>query len=302
MKKFPILIALSLLAWSVAPSLGTPLLRYEFDEAGSTQSSTGSSSLALTVLNYDNIATNYITNTPVQRAGAKNGNALNLTSSNVDSGVPSDKTARGGAQAFLSNSNAAFLRGDLGSFTISAWVLNAQPRDAVSVDRRIFSLRNAAGDQIVDFRLYNPTGTKNILYLGLTGSEGSKTLTAPSVTVPGNNQEWFFISITYDASTGLVNFYAGGEGGTLSTASASNVGVAGVNTLLTNATLLGVGNVGYQHARRLDGYLSDVRFYDEALSAEEIGNLYAIPEPGTAMILGAGVLIVCLRRWKGLGQ
>lgn len=277
---------------------GSPILQYEFNKAGSVQTSSGSSSLALTQLNYSGAATDYIGEAPVKRAGAVNNTVLNFTSTNVDTGLVSPNTSKGAVQASINDANAAFLRGGLGSFTISAWVCNAYAPVGTSSERRIFSLRNSNAG-IIDFRLNNPGGgASNILTLSLTGTEGTLLFTATSVPVPANSNSWYFISVSYDAETGEIVFFTGEEGGTLKTASMSNTNANGINMLLQNATVLSVGNYGYNHDRRLDGYLSDLRFYGEALSVEKIGEIYAIPEPGLSMLLSAGVLFAWIRLRK----
>ncbi len=291
MNKFSLLAAVGLLAASITSAISAPLLRYEFDQTGATQSSTGSAALDLTVTDWSAGSADYITAVPVPRGGGV-GYALNFTSQNIDTGLPAGNQTKGVAKAALNDTNAGFLRSGLNSFTISAWVLNVQMdgSDPNNNARRLFSLRNTSGQQVVDFILKGGTDNTNVLQLGLTGSQGQRTMTSGSMTLPMNSNEWYFVSISYDATTGDVNFYLGEEGGTLGTVAASNIINGEINTLLTNATILGVGNVDYNHQRRLDGYLSDVRFYDSALTAEQIGQIHAIPEPGTTALLGFGIL------------
>jgi len=266
------------------------LLHYEFDEAGTTQASSGSEPLNLTTLNYAGVATNYVTSAPA-RPGS-NGNALNFTDQNVDNGLASGNLAKAAAQANLTNANASFLRGDLGSFTISTWVMNEfTPVSGVSGDRRVFSLRNGSAG-VVELKVSNTS-----LLLSLTGINGSQQFDT-GMKVPANVGDWYFLSMTYDSTTGGIQIYSGEQGAVLSLYTAVNATSGVVNTLLTNSTTLAIGNAGYAHDRRFDGYISDVRFYDEVLSSEQIDALYAVPEPSVGAALGAAALLASFLRLR----
>jgi hypothetical protein len=43
------------------------------------------------------------------------------------------------------------------------------------------------------------------------------------------------------------------------------------------------------------GLIDDVRIYNRALSAEEVSQLYSIPEPSTIILLGIGWITLCKR-------
>jgi len=290
MNKSSLVAVLGLLAWSVVSTFaGTPLLRYEFDQSGSVQYSTGSSNLSLTTVYSDGIAHDYITGTPVRRQGASTSNALNFTAANVNE---NGQQGYGTASASLTDTNAAFFRSDLESFTISMWVLGLRS-DLSNVTPRLLTLRNAGGKDIIS--LQYASGTPNKLTLVLNGAEGQVALKPSDLAVPVSDTSWFFLSLTYDATTGQVTFYGGAEGGTLASEIAFNTVGGNINSLLTDANLLSIGGVRNIDQRRASGYFSDVRFYGEALTATQIGQLYAIPEPSSALILGIGVVLVSLR-------
>ncbi len=293
MKRSSLIIALGLMACSTLASFAAaPLLRYEFTQSGPSQASTGSAALNLTTTYRDGNPYNYVTAAPVLRSGATGPQALNFTAGNVN--VSPDE-GYGTANVTLNDTNAPFLRGDLESFTISLWMLGLRS-DRSNVNPRLFGLRNAANTDILSLQF--APGTPNKLTLVLNGSEGQVVLKPTTVEVPVSDSQWYFLSVTYEATTGQVTFYGGLDGGTLLSESASNTVAGEVNTLLDNATLLAIAGLRSVDQRRASGYFSDVRFYDEALSAQEIQGIYSVPEPKGITLLGASLLVIGWSYWK----
>lgn len=271
------------------------LLEYKFDQVGAVQESSGEKSLNLTTYNASAVATNYVTAAQVPLGGVTN--ALNLTSENV---YPSSADAlRGAAQASLNNTNASFLRNDLKSFTISAWVMNDYTLvTSLNASRRVFSLRDSSASKgVVELMISN---TSIIISLTGSGSDGTQQVTQQfntPLTVPANNSTWYFLSVTYDDTTGALKVYSGEEGQTLSLYTGQN---STAGTLLTSANLLAIGNAGYNQDRRFDGYISDVRFYDEVLDNTQIQQLYAaVPEPTVGAALGVAGFFAVVYRFLG---
>jgi hypothetical protein len=265
------------------------LLEYKFDQVGAVQESSGEKSLNMTTYNASAVATNYVTAAPGVPGGGTN--ALNLTSENVNpSGVDN---LQGDAQAALNNTNASFLRNDLKSFTISAWVMNDYTfNTTLNASRRVFSLRDSSASKGVVELLISNTNVS----VSLTGSGGSQIFSTP-LTVPANNSTWYFLSVTYDDTTGALKVYSGAEGETLNLYTGQN---STTGTLLTSANLLAIGNAGYNQDRRFDGYISDVRFYDEVLDNTQIQQLYAaVPEPTVGAALGVAGFFAVVYRFLG---
>lgn len=287
MKKSSLLLAFASLLCAASLS-ASPLLRYEFNQSGEAQASSGSAALSLSILDHSGAAKDYISDAP-KALGAQT-KALNFTSAEVDEGLEPAQANRGAAQASLNNTNAAFLRSGLGSFTVSGWVSNYTTRSGSTGAQRIFSLR-AGSTGIVDLFVSNTT-----LSLDLRGAEGMKRTELTSAITTGEN--WHFLAISYNADSGVINLYAGPEGGILKSATSTNFIEGELNELHQNANLLAIGNAGNTHDRRFDGYIADVRFYGSELSSTEVSGIYAIPEPGSALLIGAGALLAFFSPWK----
>lgn len=127
MKIFPASLLLFLMLPLGLSAQPEPVLRYEFENPGSVQSSTGSGTLDLTTYTGTRqapVAGNYVVTPPVQRAG---GGSHALDFSATSTGFTAQTTN-------LSSTTA--LTSGLGSFTIAAWVLDFEPIN----DARFFFL------------------------------------------------------------------------------------------------------------------------------------------------------------------
>jgi hypothetical protein len=79
--------------------------------------------------------------------------------------------------------------------------------------------------------------------------------------------------------------------------------LVGVNSIMNDAQPLIIGGCWdyggtptFQSS--LNGLADDIRIYNRALSAEEVAQLYAIPEPATIILLGIGWITLCKRYRK----
>lgn len=266
-----------------------PVLRFEFSESGTSQASTGTAPLSLTTYQSASAPDNYVTSVTPGAPSVGTGMALNFTSQNLEG-------AKATASGTLSADPAyAALTSSLGSFTVTAWVsdLNAK------IDRRRLFFLSGGTTRAID--IFFSTGTNgNVMSLAVAGSgtENPERIvtSAPSVFVPNGNNEWYFVAVTYDATSGATSFYAGAQDDLLKTSSSTLLNSSGqVYTMPTNSTTVNVGNSSVGASGVFDGYLSDVRFYGEVLDAQSIEALHAVPEPSTAAILGLGlgVAAVC---------
>lgn len=289
---FPVtVVAAASLFCSVISSTAAPLLRYEFSQTGAVQESTGSASLSLTTHSTATVTPDYIKTTSTHGPSVGTSDVLDFTSATTGLNKPAVIGTVGNEQSFLTT--------DLGSFTITAWVSNL---NAKTDRRRIFFL---SGGTTRAIDLFLTSGTNgNIISLGVAGSatENPERLASSlqSVYIPNNSDEWYFLAVSYDATTGAVSFYSGAQGELLNMSSTTLLQKnGGVYTMPTNSTSLSIGNSSIGASGNFDGYLSDVRFYGEVLNQQNIENLHAIPEASTtvAFILGLGLLgfgkVVC---------
>lgn len=266
-----------------------PVLRFEFSEPGSSQTSTGTAPLSLTTYRAASTPEDFITAATPKAPSVGTNNVLNFTSENLGA-------AKAAAVGTLTSDPAyAALTSDLESFSVTAWVSNL---DAKTDRRRLFFLSGGSTRAIDIFFSAGTNGNVISLAVAGSGTENPERIvtSAPSVFVPNGSADWYFVAITYDATSGATSFYAGAQDDLLKNSSASLLNSSGnVYTMPTNSTTVNIGNSSIGATGVFGGYLSDVRFYGEVLDAQAIESLHAVPEPSTAMFfgLGLGVIAIC---------
>ncbi len=270
-------LSAALLVWAAGTLGAAPLLHFDFDTPGSSQTSTGS--LALTLATQE--GSTPVNKTTASPAGPDGSSVLNF------SGAPQNTTL--GTNI---SSQTAFTTG-LGSFTITAWVLN----NTTAANERIFYLRG--GTKVaIDFNMTGTPGNPAQLILAVNGATAVGSLmggVGSPISIPNVNPVWQMVAVTYDAATGSVVFYSGElEGALKSYAPNAKLTEAAV----TNSTFLSIGNIN-GGGRILDSYLDEVSFYNYVLTPLEMQQVFeAVPEPGSmaAVLLGGLVLAGAARR------
>ncbi|NQT52532.1 PEP-CTERM sorting domain-containing protein [bacterium] len=152
-----------------------------------------------------------------------------------------------------------------------------------------------------EFRLqYNPgsatgDGTGQ-LYFQI---DGQGAVTSGNGTF--DTEEWYFVAMRYNATTGDVDLFLEADGDCVLGAPAMSASAGGSN--LINMTNLRIGVDGVSGIGGTDpfgGHMDHIRFYDEFLSDEELARLlqyeYMTPEPGTMTLLALGGLGLLRRR------
>jgi hypothetical protein len=91
---------------------------------------------------------------------------------------------------------------------------------------------------------------------------------------------WYYVAVTWNGAQ-MTAYINGSQSG--------NVVSQTVNPA-NPAVNLHIGEKPDHHTGPFDGYIDDVRFYDSALSQEEIAAL--MPEPATIILLGLGGLLI----------
>lgn len=289
-------IAAASLFCSGLSSQASPLLRYEFSQTGAVQESTGSASLSLTTHSTLTETPDYIRTLPTGGPSVGTSNVLDFTSGATAPYKPA-MTA-----TISAGEEHSFLTSGLGSFTITAWVSNLNAK----VDRRRIFFLTGGSTRAID--LFLASGTNgNVISLAVAGSATESperiATSQQSVYVPNQSAEWYFIAVSYDATTGTVSFYSGAHDDLLNLSTATLLNKSGeVYTMPTNSTSLSIGNSAIGASGNFDGYLSDVRFYGEALNQQSIENIHAIPEASTGVAISLGLVLLGFERIARAGK
>jgi len=273
---------------AIAGSLQAQILEYRFNTSGSTQASVGSSSQSITTKDGANVNTDYISASTTGVSGLAGDSALDFSSATWQTASPA------GQGAALSDLNG------LSSFTIAGWAKDADI-STNGIGRIFYDSSSGAGIDL----FYTTTGSQKQLSLSVNGVAGVASTTTQYSGFASSN--WTFFAVTYDGSSGAVQFYSGATTGnlTLSTATfGTNPGNVG-----TIASSFYVGNVNAGN-RPFDGWLDNFRIYGSTsgtagiLSSTELLDIRnydfaTVPEPGilACLVLGAGVFIL-RRKWS----
>lgn len=175
------------------------------------------------------------------------------------------------------------------SRTLSAWIKSAPGVSPLGGDMGIFGFGQNANGEKWNFRTQDDNGTID----GNIRVEVNGGYITGSTVVVDNT--WHHVAMTWEddgtPNVQEVKLYVDGVLEIVNT-SQSNV----INTDTVNGIDL---NIGDDHSgRNWNGWLDDIRIYDEVLDANAIAALAAVPEPSSALLgfLGLGSLL--LRRHR----
>jgi len=123
---------------------------------------------------------------------------------------------------------------------------------------------------------------------------GNNSFTSATSTIYDNTAAWVFFAMTFTSGTGgSGTFYAGD----LNTPVTAAVSTHSTNlTFGSNTEPLVLGNRSVTPDRAFDGFLDDLRVYDEVLTVSQIEAIRVIPEPSGFALLGFSAMGLLLRR------
>lgn len=241
-------------------------------------------------------------------------NGLNLTG-NIG-GQDTPQAQAGYALGSLGNVGA------LSQFTITFWINTPVAKSGY---QSILTMGpedgGMGGSNNVLFLRYNSSvgNNNNKLEVWPVGSSDVSGITQQQTnTTLITNNAWTFVAISYDGTSTRVDnsLVQSNATGTTNNRGTANLQVYQGSDVLTNNILRegyywGLGSTNWltnkgslelgtnpsiflgskdDFSRSLSGYLKDVRVYDEVLSASQIGDIRAIPEPQSLALILMGVI------------
>jgi len=251
----------------------SPIVYYEFDETGGTTAVNS----AITGATYDgtfNTAGGSITVN--QTSFAQGGTAYDFGGGFI------------GAASALTNS--------LDEWTVEAWVNYDSAKTSAS---NFLSNDQGGWNNDVLFGIGAENGAVGVPggHVGLI-QQGSPGTTRDFVGSPLVADEWHHVVVTASTAAGALTLYIDGVLAGSDTALANGVtfnGADGIGTanLTIGAARPNSGDGGY---RPYDGLLDELAIYDSVLTPAQISAHATIPEPGTAMLISLGGLMLLRRR------
>lgn len=159
-----------------------------------------------------------------------------------------------------------------GDFTISAWV-NFESFSASAMTVVAKSNTAAESTGAYNFFMFDDANPSPHIRFSTNISNGTSFGSVNRYwTSQPSTATWYFVTMTYTASSGNVSFWV--DGVEQSTAQAS--GITSVNNN-AQAFRIGASNNGGSASTFWDGQIDDVRIWSRVLTGTEIGDLYDTP-------------------------
>lgn len=217
----------------------TPILEYKFNEIGTTASSTGSNTTALTFKDSTGAITDLHSADGLGVSGSAGDRAFDNTAS----------TTMGGSGGRAEQADVAAIDA-LTSFTLQGW-FKTEGTAPLGTNARLFY--NFAGSK--GFDLYGKSAINGDMTLGVDNGDADT-----SGAIYGDTQTWVFFAVTYDGTLASNNtkFYKGSG-----TSTVTQVGTRTVNKSAVDdeGTGLGIGNKSGSSNFPFDGFLDNIRIF-----------------------------------------
>jgi len=246
------------------------LLQYNFSEGtGTTSANSGT-----------------VTGATATFSGGAGFSAANNAPSGAGFSMNNSDSTMGARGATVTDASLNDSLDNLTSMTLTGWYKADGVLNAPNNPRLFNKAANTIGTG--EFAFYASDVSQLRLQLGATSFDAPNSLY-------NQTTEWVFFAVTYTGGSGGA-FYAGdqdtavtGTAGTYAT-SIANIG--------SNTLPLVLGNRSQTADRPFDGFLDDMRVYNEALNLSQIEGIRAsaIPEPSGLALLGCSAMGLLLRR------
>lgn len=258
-------------------SLEAQILKYDFNQTGTTAPSTGTTTTSLTLYNTAGTAADLHGAAGSGVSGVASDRAFDNSAS---TGMGSTGTGGRGQSA---SSIAAI--NTLQSFTLTGWFKTS---DTTSIGSNAYLINNQNASD--GFRLYS-SGT-GFLALNVNGAG----ITSSGASTYAATQSWVFFAVTYDGTiaSNNVKFYVGN---TSAAASLNVTRTLNQGTATNNTTAFSIANTT-GNSRPFDGLMDDIFIYGSqtdntgVLSLAQIEAVRAanvIPEPSALGLLACGM-------------
>lgn len=257
----------------------TPVLEFTFNDTGTTTANSGSLTSVTDALmvNGDGTATD------LHSAGGGG-----LTGDTSDRAFENSRVSDTQGGRVYMDQTPADLDG-ASAVTITGWYKTAYAGSSVATGQYLVDMGYSTGYE-AGVNVMLPS--RNRVLFNVYGEDGQQTLITADDAF-AETQSWVFFAVTYDSTvSGQANMkiYKGTDASHVTLVEETEAALGALN--VTPNKEFTIGNASGSTARPLDGYMDNIRIYDNALGQEELETVRTseIPEPATLAWVTMGLL------------
>ena len=228
--------------------------------------------------------------TPYANNGTRLGETVLASIYTTDRNSQSNKAMTfNGTDDYVDLGNDTSLRttGDLSNFT---WIKTISSTGII-----VSKFDTGANERSWIHRILSDVYTVKITDDGQTEGAGNSKVYGSSITI--NDNQWHHVGFTFDASESTLSIYVDGVNDASPTLT-QDAAITSIFDSPNTELLVGARQNSAAKTVFFDGSISDVRIYDRALTAEEIGDLYGKYKP----VMGTSSLTKGLIGYWGLSD